>query len=116
MCLILIVEDEQRLAAFIQKGLSQNGFSTQVATDGQLALEAIQSQTFDLVLLDLGLPVVDGWNVLSELRRLGTSIPVIVMTAQTDAQTSVLQAGADAYLSKPFRFQDLLSAIQQQLD
>jgi two-component system, OmpR family, copper resistance phosphate regulon response regulator CusR len=113
---ILIVEDEQRLAAFVEKGLRQSGFQTQVTADGQQALQEMKSQAFDLVLLDLGLPKVDGWEVLEELKRLGNPHPVIVMTAQTDAQMAVLQAGANDYLPKPFRFKDLLSAVKAQLN
>lgn len=115
MCLILIVEDEQRLAAFVEKGLRQSGFKTQVVGDGQQALQEIKLQAFDLMILDLGLPKVDGWGVLEELKRSGHRHPVIVMTAETDVQSAVLQAGANDCLPKPFRFKDLLAAIKKQL-
>ena len=115
MSRILIVEDEQRLAAFVEKGLRQNGFTTQIAADGQQALEAVRSQTFNLMILDLGLPKIDGWDVLKALQSLGNSPPVIVVTAQTDVREAALQAGASDHLAKPFRFQDLLTAVKAQL-
>lgn len=112
MCLVLIVEDEQRVVAFVDKGLRRNGFKTRVAVDGEEALQALRSQTFDLIILDLGLPKVSGWVVLKELQRLSNQGPVIVVTAETDVRAAVLQAGASNYLAKPFRFQDLLATIQ----
>ncbi|NJK40244.1 MAG: response regulator transcription factor [Acaryochloridaceae cyanobacterium SU_2_1] len=115
MCLILIVEDEARLAAFVEKGLRQNGFNTRVIGDGEQALKEARSQPFDLMILDLGLPKVNGWGVLQELKRLGNVQPVIVMTAETDARKVALEAGAQDYIPKPFRFQDLLTAIKAQL-
>ncbi|MGF1601776.1 MAG: response regulator transcription factor [Thermosynechococcaceae cyanobacterium] len=115
MCLILIVEDERRLAAFVEKGLRQSGFRTQVIADGQQALREIKSRSFDLMILDLGLPNVDGWSVLKELKRLGNPPPVIVMTAETDARKTALEAGANDYLAKPFRFQDLLASVKIQV-
>lgn len=113
---ILIVEDEHRLAAFVEKGLRKNGFMTQVAPDGQQALEEVQSQSFDLMILDLGLPKVDGWSLLKQLRELGNTLPVVVMTATTDVRDQVLQAGANAYLAKPFRFQELLDSVNRHLN
>lgn len=112
---ILIVEDEPRLASFIEKGLRQNGFSTQTVGDGAQALEWVRSHPFDLMILDLGLPNVDGWDVLEAMPRLGLAQPVIVVTAGTDTRDAVLQAGASDYLAKPFRFQALLDAVETQL-
>lgn len=112
--LILIAEDEDRLAAFVEKGLKKNGFETIVAADGVQALEAIEQQPIDLILLDLGLPIKDGWAVLQETRAQYPDLPIIVVTAMTDDRDRqrVLQLGANDYLSKPFKFSDLLAKVK----
>jgi two-component system, OmpR family, copper resistance phosphate regulon response regulator CusR len=117
MSQILIVEDEARLAAFVEKGLRKSGFSTFVAIDGEQALELAQGSRFDLVLLDLGLPVKDGWQVMQELRSKGEVLPIVIMTARDDSQCkrAALQAGANDYITKPFLFNDLLKRIRLQL-
>ncbi|PZD73665.1 putative transcriptional regulatory protein YedW [Acaryochloris thomasi RCC1774] len=86
-----------------------------MAIDGEQALQELRSQPFDLIILDLGLPKVDGWAILQELQRLGNQGPVIVVTAEIDVRDAVLQTGAHDYLAKPFRFQDLLTSIQAAL-
>ncbi|WP_017318092.1 response regulator transcription factor [Mastigocladopsis repens] len=117
MTQILIVEDEARVAAFVEKGLRKNGFNTSVAADGEQALLVAESRDFDLMLLDLGLPVKDGWMVLQELRNHGKHFPVIVVTALTDerGKAAALEAGANDYVTKPFSFYDLLARIRNQL-
>ena len=112
--LILIAEDEDRLAAFVEKGLKKNGFETIVAADGAQALQAIEQQPVDLLLLDLGLPIKDGWTVLQEMRAQHPDLPIIIVTAMTDERDRqrVLQLGANDYLPKPFKFSDLLAKIQ----
>jgi two-component system, OmpR family, copper resistance phosphate regulon response regulator CusR len=114
---ILIAEDEARLAAFLEKGLRKSGFETAVAEDGQAALEMAQSDDYALLLLDIGLPLKDGWLVLQELRRLGQSLPIIIVTAFSDdrKRATAMAAGANDYVTKPFRFNELLQRIQQQL-
>ena len=114
MCRILIAEDEARLAAFLEKGLRKYGFITAVAEDGQQAILMAQTEDFHLVLLDLGLPIKDGWTVLRELRSRGDALPIIVVTAQVDEgnRTAVLDAGADDFVAKPFRFNDLLDKVR----
>ncbi len=107
---ILIIEDESRIAAFIDKGLRQNGFSTAIATDGEQALLMAQTDDFDLMLLDLGLPLKNGWEVLEELRRQERDIPVIIVTARDDIKNR--QIKVSDYVTKPFKFQDLLTRIQ----
>jgi two-component system copper resistance phosphate regulon response regulator CusR len=116
--LILIAEDEDRLAAFVEKGLKKNGFETIVAADGIQALQAIEQQPVDLMLLDLGLPIKDGWAVLRETRQQYPDLPIIVVTAMTDDRDRqrVLQLGANDYLSKPFKFSDLLAKVKLYLD
>ncbi|WP_373542458.1 response regulator transcription factor [Chamaesiphon sp.] len=116
--LILIAEDEDRLAAFVEKGLKKNGFETIVAGDGVQALKAIEQQPVDLLLLDLGLPIKDGWAVLRETRAQNPDLPIIVVTAMTDERDrqQVFAAGANDYLPKPFKFSDLLAKIKLYLE
>ncbi|MEO0457539.1 MAG: response regulator [Cyanobacteria bacterium P01_A01_bin.114] len=113
---ILIIEDEKRLAAFLAKGFRKNGFIPTIVTDGEEALQATQENTYDVILLDLGLPIKDGWEVLTELRARGDKRPVIVVTALSDLRQEALAAGANDYVPKPFRFADLLSVVEEQLE
>ena len=94
------------------KGLRKAGYQTQAAFDGREALSLTTSANFDLILLDLGLPRLDGETVLSETRSRGIQTPVIVVTAQTSSREQVLALGANDYVLKPFRFKDLLSCIR----
>jgi two-component system, OmpR family, copper resistance phosphate regulon response regulator CusR len=112
--LILIAEDEERLAAFVEKGLKKNGFETIVAADGVQALQEIDRQPIDLLLLDLGLPIKDGWTVLQETRSQYPDLPIIVVTAMTDDRDrqQVFASGANDYLPKPFKFSDLLAKVK----
>lgn len=114
---ILIAEDESRLAAFIEKGLQKNGFSTSVAEDGERALQMAETGDFAMLLLDLGLPIKDGTIVLQELRDRGETLPIIVVTARSDERelAIVLQKGANGFVTKPFRFSDLLEKIKTTL-
>ena len=115
---ILIAEDEARLASILEKGLNKNGFVTAIASDGQTALNMAVSGNFELVLLDLGLPVKDGFTVLEELRTQDPQIPVLIVTAQTDdsVRRNLLLQGADDYINKPFSFKDLLTKVKFHLD
>lgn len=114
---ILIVEDEERIASFVEKGLRANGFTTSVAVDGGQALALQRTGDFDLVILDLGLPGMDGLEVLTELRRRDTRLPVVVLTARDGAPDVVagLDRGADDYVTKPFRFDELLARVRARL-
>ncbi|MBE9215582.1 response regulator [Plectonema cf. radiosum LEGE 06105] len=114
---ILIVEDENRLAAFLQKGLRKNGYSTVIAEDGEQAISIALNKQFDLMVLDIGLPFKDGFTVLQELRTQGRKLPVIVITARSDDEdkTKAFASGANDYMKKPFRFQDLLASVNQHL-
>lgn len=114
---ILIVEDEIRVAAFLQKGLRKNGYLTSVAEDGEQAIKIASIKQFDLMVLDLGLPIKDGFRVLEELRSEGKNFPIIVITARNDERdkANAISFGANDYLTKPFRFQDLLSRVQEHL-
>jgi DNA-binding response OmpR family regulator len=117
MSRILIAEDEPRLASFLQKGLRASGFTTHVAGDGVAASTMARDEKFDLVILDLGLPDLDGSLVLRDLRAAGQRLPVIVLTARDDLSDKVaaLEGGADDYLTKPFRFEELLARIRARL-
>lgn len=117
MSRILIAEDEERIASFVEKGLKANGFTTAVARDGHHALAMARSGQFDLVILDLGLPGKDGVEVLEELREADARTPVIVLTARDGVPDIVagLEGGADDYVTKPFRFEELLARIRARL-
>jgi DNA-binding response OmpR family regulator len=114
---ILIVEDEARIASFVAKGLTADGHRTHVAGDGRVGLDHALSGEFDLMVLDIGLPVMDGFAVLDQLRSHGSRLPVIVLTARDSVTDTVsaLEGGADDYMPKPFRFAELLARIRLRL-
>jgi len=114
---ILIVEDEPGMASFIDKGLASRGYSTKVCPEGASATAIAADEDFDLVILDLGLPDVDGLSVLREIRRRGERMPVIVLTARDDIRDKVegLDAGASDYVTKPFKLDELLARVRVQL-
>lgn len=114
MTRILIAEDEERLAAFLEKGLKSNGFSTTVVGDGEAAAALARSGEFDLLVLDLGLPLKDGMDVLRELRAAGSRLPVVILSAR-DETVEGLELGADDYMTKPFRFDELLARVRARL-
>ena len=117
MSRILIAEDEQGIASFIDKGLSAAGFTTTVVGDGASAYEYARGGQFDLMVLDLGLPVRDGLTVLRQLRAENVHVPVIVLTARDAVNDRVagLEGGADDYMAKPFAFVELLARVRLRL-
>ena len=117
MARILIVEDEQRIASFIAKGLRAEGHQPTIVADGHEGLEEAMSGRFDLMVLDIGLPGMDGFAVLDELRNQGSALPVIVLTARDSVTDTVsaLEGGADDYMPKPFRFAELLARVRLRL-
>ncbi|MCW2797762.1 response regulator transcription factor [Nocardioides sp.] len=117
MARILIVEDEARIASFVAKGLRADGHLATTVADGRDGLEHALSGDFDLVVLDIGLPGMDGFEVLNQLRSQGSSVPVIVLTARDSVTDTVsaLENGADDYMPKPFRFAELLARVRLRL-
>jgi DNA-binding response OmpR family regulator len=117
MASILIIEDEARIASFVAKGLKAEGHRTTIATDGAEGLDHAMSGAFDLVILDIGLPKLDGFELLEALRAQGSRLPVIVLTARDSVTDTVsaLEGGADDYMPKPFRFAELLARVRLRL-
>ncbi len=117
MAHILIVEDEERIASFIAKGLRAEGHQPTIAADGPSGLDEALSGRYDLMVLDIGLPGLDGFEVLDQYRSQGGRMPVVVLTARdsvTDTVTA-LDQGADDYMAKPFRFAELMARIRVRL-
>lgn len=114
---VLIVEDEPRLASFLDKALTADGFTTHVVTNGRDAPTLARDDEFDLVILDLGLPGIDGFEVLERVRRGGQRLPVIILTARDEVEEKVrgLDTGADDYMTKPFKLDELLARVRARL-
>ena len=117
MSSILIVEDEPRIVAFLTKGLKAAGFTTHTTAAGREAVELALQTSFDLIILDVGLPDIDGFEVLQQLRGQGVTAPVIMLTARSSVADRVagLEGGADDYMPKPFSFEELLARIRVRL-
>jgi heavy metal response regulator len=111
---ILLVEDEKKVSNFVSRGLAAERFAVDVADDGQTGFELVTTYDYDLLILDLMLPVMDGRELLRRVRRNNSNVPVLVLTAR-DAVTdkvSNFDAGADDYLTKPFAFAELLARVK----
>jgi DNA-binding response OmpR family regulator len=117
MTRILIAEDEERIVSFLEKGLRSSGYATVAVATGPDAVALARDESFDLMILDLGLPGLDGHQVLEAVRRRGERMPVIVLTARDGVDDTVrgLEEGADDYMTKPFRFEELLARIRLRL-
>lgn len=117
MSTILIIEDEPRIAAFVAKGLKSAGFTTHQTASGSEGASLAVHGNFDLVILDLGLPDIDGLEVLEQIRGQAVDVPVIMLTARTSIEDRLagLENGADDYMSKPFSFEELLARVRLRL-
>ncbi|GAB2614750.1 response regulator transcription factor [Pseudactinotalea suaedae] len=117
MSQILIAEDEGRIASFVAKGLKAAGYSPVHVSTGRDAIDLASTGDFDLLILDLGLPDIDGFDVLDVIRSSGVTMPVIILTARSSVTDTVagLEGGADDYMAKPFRFEELLARVRLRL-
>lgn len=117
MSKILIAEDDRGIADFIERGLASSGYVCEVVESGPSALAMARTGDFDLMILDLGLPHMDGADVLRQLRSLHITMPIIVLTARTKVEERVkaLEGGADDYMPKPFQFAELLARVRLRL-
>ena len=111
---ILVVEDEVKVSSFIMRGLEEEGYSVEVAEDGKKGLELITAKEYDIVLLDLMIPEIDGLEVLKRMRQDGIETPVLIITAKSTKEDVIkgLDTGSDDYLTKPFSFDELLARIR----
>ncbi len=111
---LLLVEDDHRISSVVRKGLEQEGFIVDVAFNGEAGLEMALSNGFDVVVLDLMLPLLDGMEVCKKLRAANNQTPVLMLTAKSEVSDKVngLTVGADDYLAKPFAFEELLARIK----
>ena len=113
---ILLIEDEPRIRAFIARGLGAEGFTVDETDDGRAGLQRTRNERYDLVILDLGLPSIDGLGVLRALSTRGPHVPVLVLSARSDTRTKLeaFSLGACDYIEKPFAFDDLLEQVRMQ--
>ncbi|GAB4038948.1 response regulator [Spirosoma gilvum] len=111
---VLLVEDEERLASFIRKGISAEGYEVDVAHDGRAGLGLFRSNVYDIIILDVNLPLLNGFDLCQLIRSENEAIPVLMLTAldSLSDKTDGFNAGADDYLAKPFEFQELLLRLR----
>ncbi|HEV2453981.1 MAG TPA: response regulator transcription factor [Verrucomicrobiae bacterium] len=111
---ILVVEDDEKIASFVVKGLKQNGYAVDHSPDGETALALATTVAYDAAVVDLMLPKLDGLSVIERLRARGNRAPVLILSAKAtvDDRVKGLQAGGDDYLTKPFAFSELLARVQ----
>ncbi|MFI5715122.1 response regulator transcription factor [Nocardia sp. NPDC051750] len=117
MSRILLAEDDVHIVSFVGKGLRAAGYTTEHVADGETALLMARSGAFDMVILDIGLPSMDGFTVLRRLRGEGVRTPVVVLTARDSVDDTVagLEGGANDYMTKPFQFAELLARVRLRL-
>lgn len=111
---ILLVEDDRKILKYLAEGLEQSGFAVDCASDGEEGLQFLETYTYDLVILDIMLPKIDGLSLLEKLRHRKLSMPVLILSAKhtVDDRVKGLQSGGDDYLTKPFSFSELLARVQ----
>ena len=110
---VLVVDDEPDIRATVQAMLETEGYHVGLAANGADALAAVEREPPDLILLDMRMPVLDGWGFAAEMRRRGHDIPVVVMTAARDAARWATDIAASAFVAKPFRYDDLIGAVER---
>lgn len=110
---ILIVEDELRLAEILQKQLQESGFKADIANDGYVGKRMMENKEYDLIVLDINLPLMNGYELCKEIRKKNSKIPIIMLTALGTPDNKLIgfEAGADDYVLKPFDFRELLARI-----
>jgi DNA-binding response OmpR family regulator len=110
---ILIVEDEQRLAEILKKQLEETGFSADIAYDGYIGKQMAQNNTYNLIILDINLPLINGYDLCKEIRKTNKNVPIIMLTALGTPENKLtgFNAGADDYILKPFDFRELLARV-----
>ncbi len=111
---ILIIEDEKKVASFIKKGLEEEYYAADIASDGKEGLKLAENEDYDLIIMDIMLPFIDGMTLTRELRKRKIPTPILMLTIRdsTDSKIEGLDAGADDYLTKPFAFEELLARIR----
>ena len=114
---ILVVEDEPKVAEFIKKGLKENDFDVDLAADGLVGKQKAQVNSYDLIILDVNLPLINGFELCTSIRKKKPNLPILMLTAMgdTDNKLEGFEAGADDYLVKPFEFRELLARIKSLL-
>lgn len=114
---ILVVEDEKKIATFIRRGLKEEGYAVDIAADGETAHEMATTSDYNMIILDLMLPKMDGMSLCKQLRQDKVNVPILILTAKDDLKYKVegLNAGANDYLTKPFAFEELLARVRAHL-
>lgn len=111
---VLIVEDEQKVANFVKKGLEENDFEADIAYDGLMGLKMTQQSNYQVIILDINLPVMNGFELCKEIRKTNSKVPVLMLTALSGTDNKVMgfESGADDYLVKPFEFRELIVRLK----
>lgn len=110
---ILIVEDEQRLAEILKRQLEESGYNAEIAYDGYIGKHLVKNKAYNLIILDINLPLINGYDLCKEIRKSNINIPIIMLTAfsTSDNKLAGFDAGADDYIVKPFEFRELLARV-----